>query len=103
MGIDAMKIFHRYWYAVLIGYSLAACAMQSDKKDVDAFVAKREICDHLRGEFPDPPDAQRTQEIIEGTRKYCKGTDVELRTLKARYGKDAATMTLLSSFEESIE
>jgi hypothetical protein len=103
MGIDEMKRLHRYWFIAFVGCSLAACAMRGDKKDLDAFVEKRNICDHLRGEFPDPPDAQRMQEIVDGTKKYCKGSDAELKALKARYAKDASAMTLLSSFEDSIE
>jgi hypothetical protein len=77
--------------------------MCGDRKDLEAFLSRRDICDHLRGEFPDPADAQRSQEVVEGTRTYCKDTDAELKALKVRYAKDAAAMEILHSLEEGIE
>jgi hypothetical protein len=76
---------------------------QPDRADYDAFVTRRTICDHLRGEFPDPPDPERSQEILDGTKEYCRGTDAQLKELKRRYAGDPAVMSVLKSFEENIE
>ena len=71
--------------------------------DIDEFVERREICDHLRGEFPDPPNAERAKEIIEGIKEYCAGTDAQLAALKIRFADSPSVMDKLNVYEPHIE
>lgn len=82
---------------------LSSCATPLDKKDLEAFLSQREICDHLRGEIPDPSDPERLKEVIDDINKYCAGTDQQLKALKARYAKDPEVMATLNAFENRIE
>jgi hypothetical protein len=58
------------WFAVivLIGVSLGACAQDDPSHDVlphdvAMFTDQRDMCDHMRGEIPDPPAPERMREI----------------------------------------
>lgn len=70
-------------------------------QDVAAFVARREGCDHFRGE--EAYDEERGRFIRENLDKLCKGTDAELAALKGKYAKDAKVTEKLSGFEVTIE
>ena len=66
-----MKI-DRALFAITFAVSiLCSCATQQDTSDVDRFVDRRDICDHLAGEIPDPPNPERMKEVIDGANKYC--------------------------------
>jgi hypothetical protein len=39
---------------VAAGLFQAACASRLDEKELVRFLDQREVCDHLRGEIPDP-------------------------------------------------
>ena len=82
--------------------TLASCAAPPPV-DLATFLDRRATCDHLRGEVPDPPDAQRMREIEQGTAAYCTGTDAQLAQLKARYRDDPAVSKQLAEFEPRIE
>ncbi len=69
--------------------------------DVGAFVERRRICDHFRGEEPYSPE--RRAEINRATEQYCRGTDRDLALLKSKHRGNAAVAALLETFEPSIE
>ena len=85
------------------GFSLSLSAQSRLPSDVVKYVEQREGCDHFRGEFPDPPDAQRMKEIERELRKLCTGTDKKLATLKRKYARNRAVLERLNEFEEGIE
>jgi Skp family chaperone for outer membrane proteins len=89
--------------AIAFSIAMSAHAATALPKDVRAFVAKRDICEHFRGEFPDPPDPERVKEVNENLDKYCKGTDAKLSQLKRRYAKRRDVMRKLNAYEEAIE
>lgn len=71
--------------------------------DVRNFIEKREGCDHMRGELPDPVDTHRTRQLQRETRSLCKGTDQKLAQLKKKYAKNSSVMQHLDAFEPAIE
>jgi len=100
--IKVMKIFCTIVVAVLT-LMMLSCAAGQHAVNVDKFFERRGICDHLRGEFPDPPDPVRAKEIIEGVNEYCTGTDAQLADLKNRYADNPAMMERLNAYEPRIE
>jgi hypothetical protein len=87
---------------VAAGLFQAACASRLDEKELVRFLDQREVCDHLRGEIPDPADRERLQEVIRDINKYCAGTDQQLKALKARFANDAQVMAKLNALEDRI-
>jgi hypothetical protein len=71
--------------------------------DVRNFIERREGCDHMRGELPDPVDKHRTRQLQRETRKLCMGTDQKLAQLKKKYAKNSSVMQHLDAFEPAIE
>jgi len=71
--------------------------------DVQKFVDRREGCDHMRGEIPDPGEKRRMKEVNREIAKLCKGTDKQLAQLKKKYASNAAVMQRLNEFEDGIE
>lgn len=69
--------------------------------DVVAFVERRELCDHFRGE--DPYDAERAAELRAAMAKNCAGTDRELATLRRKYAADRRVIRRLARFEDTVE
>ena len=57
------------------------------------------MCDHLRGEMPEPDDVVRLKEVERGVEKYCTSTDQELAALKAKYIISDSIMLHLGSIE----
>jgi hypothetical protein len=69
--------------------------------DVRAFVARRDHCDHFRGEDSDDPARQR--EIARSLERYCAGTDTTLARLKARYRGNVRVAHVLSRYDPNVE
>ena len=69
--------------------------------DVARFVERRARCDHFRGE--DSEDPERRAYIAARQQRYCKGSDIQLRRLKARYRQDFRIHRLLKRYETPIE
>ena len=69
--------------------------------DVDSFIARREICDHFRGE--DPYDKDRRAFIARKIAESCTGTDAELARLRTKYRDDFDVMGRLFQFDEKVE
>ena len=99
-----MKTFRASALVLTSVLALASCATQQGTKDVDNFVSRRELCEHMRGELPDPGgDPERLKEVPDGIEKTCTGTDAELKALKVRYADSPAVMAILNSYEPRIE
>jgi len=81
--------------------ALAAAADSKLPQDVESFVANREDCDHWRGEYP--YDKEREAEINWNVCQTCLGTDKQLATLKKKYAKKAAVISVLSEFDPEVE
>jgi cytochrome c556 len=84
----------------------APAATPSDQRralpaDVRAFVAKRDTCDHFRGE--EPYDAARRAEIAKALATNCKGTDAQLAHLRKKYRGQRAATKALAGYEARIE
>ncbi|WP_426173914.1 hypothetical protein [Massilia sp. TWR1-2-2] len=71
--------------------------------DVARFIAKRESCDHFRGEIPSPGDKIKMKELNRMIQKWCSGTDRTLAQLKRKYAEDEAVLNQLGEFEPNIE
>lgn len=84
-------------------FSLPASATEKLPADVQAFIADREGCDHMRGEVPDPSEKQRMKKVTREIEKLCKGTDRRLDGLKRKYASNRVVMRRLNSFEVQIE
>ena len=69
--------------------------------DVASFIARRESCDHFRGEMAS--DAERAAFLDKAMRRDCSGTDRRLAELRARYSKDARISARLAEYEEQVE
>ncbi len=70
-------------------------------RDVAAFVARRDRCDHFRGEDPENP--ARARAVARGLEANCRGTDAELARLKQRHARDPAIRARLDRYETSVE
>lgn len=86
---------------------LASCAT-APRPDVcqpalNDFLERREVCDHLRGEIPDPDDPASLQEAIAAINQQCRGTDAALRDMKLRCAADPQAMTRLNALAPRIE
>jgi hypothetical protein len=83
--------------------SLQAFAAEVLPADVNRFIDRREGCDHMRGEEPEPGDKQRARELKREMDKLCKGTDRKLAQLKKKYAANVGVMKRLDEFEPQIE
>ena len=91
--------------AMLISISTLVYASDQVKttfpKEVTAFIEKRDLCDHFRGE--DPYDEERRIFLYKNIAKLCTGSDQELATLKNKYSNNPYVLEKLSVYEEDIE
>lgn len=69
--------------------------------DVASFLARRDRCDHFRGEDSDDP--ARAAEIRRGLAANCRGTDAELARLRRRYASNAGIRARLNALEGRVE
>ena len=104
MGVSCSLLAHRLrlWWACLFGL-LVGCAAPGLPTDVGLFLERREVCDYVRGEFPDSPDARAVNELLKTIGDFCIGTDAELASLRMRYRHDAALTSRLAAFETTVE
>ena len=70
-------------------------------QEIAAFVARRDRCDHFRGEESD--DLIRSQFIQRRLDENCQGTDLELARLKQRYAGHPALRARLDRYEAAVE
>jgi hypothetical protein len=97
-----MKIFQTTIVTILAMLMLS-CATAQNSVDMDAFFERREICDHLRGEFPNPSNPKQAREFFESVKEHCTGTDAQLAALKVQYADNPAIMERLNAYEPRIE
>jgi hypothetical protein len=89
---------------LLVSFALAACITAGPPSDVRAFMERRDICDHLRGEAGDyNGDIEREKEINEGVAKFCTGTDRALALLRMKHVDNQPVLEMLSKYEFRIE
>lgn len=69
--------------------------------DILAFRAKRDDCDHFRGE--EPYDAKRAAFLKAALARTCTGTDKALAALRKRYVGQPALLDVLKAYEDRIE
>ena len=86
---------------LLTAASSASQARETLPADVARYVARRDLCDHFRGE--EPYDAERRTFLKRSMRRYCTGTDARLATLKRKYRARSEVMSKLGEYEETIE
>ena len=80
-----------------------ACVSARIPQDLAAFIERRDLCDHFRGEIPEPGDDARMDEVSFAIGEYCTGTDHELARLGRKYADNPTLIKLLSSYEDHIE
>lgn len=86
----------------ILGVELAQAAVTPAlPADVEAFVARRESCEHFRGE--DPYDAERAAYLEHAIDESCRGTDSALAELKVKYKDSAEVQRILAGYEARIE
>lgn len=69
--------------------------------DVLAFQARREQCDHFRGE--EAYDAKRAAFLAAALKRYCHGSDRALAALRQRHAGNAAVQAALKDYDDRIE
>lgn len=79
----------------------AASAAGGLPKEVQAFVARRQQCDHFRGE--EATDPKRQAFLDAKLKETCSGTDAQLADLRKRYKSNKAATKALSGFDDRIE
>lgn len=75
----------------------AAAGANGVPAEVQAFIERREGCEHWAGE-PDYDEARRKQ-IEDAVKELCPGIDTELANLRKRFAKDPAVTAALADFE----
>lgn len=68
---------------------------------VEAFTTRRDQCDHFRGE--EPYNAARAREIAAKVKRYCTGTDRELRRLRKKYAGNPRVLRTLNRYDPAVE
>lgn len=87
------------WLAIPVLF--VAAAQVPLPEDVAAFIGRRQLCDHFRGE--EPYDAERRAFLDDQMHALCHGTDHELARLRAAYATRADVLDQLAEFEDRIE
>jgi hypothetical protein len=88
---------------VLLLPALPSLGLETLPREVQRFVDRREGCDHMRGEIPEPGEKRRMEEVNREIRKLCTGTDKELARLRRKYVAESTVMQVLNEFEPDIE
>jgi hypothetical protein len=69
--------------------------------EVAAFVARRDRCDHFRGEESDDP--ARSRRIQRELAANCRGTDLELARLKRLHAGRPDLRAMLDRYDAHVE
>jgi hypothetical protein len=91
-------------YKIYLSIGLVACSispLNAKSLNTAAFTTRRDLCDHFRGE--EPYDVARAREIAAKVKRYCTGTDRELRRLRKKYAHNPRVLQRLSQYEVSVE
>lgn len=87
----------------LLGALFVSCVTEPSQQELDSFFERCEICDHLRGEVPEPGDRAAMDEFKGQIITYCKGTDAQLKQMKRRFAGNPKAMEKLNDLEPGIE
>jgi hypothetical protein len=90
-------------YALLPVLLLAMAQSGCMPTDVSEFERQRGLCDHLRGELPDPEESELLAEAVDAINQQCRGTDDQLRSLKQKYQGRESLRARLDQYEPDIE
>lgn len=73
----------------------ALCGTRHAPRDIQAFAANAEACEHLGGEYDGdlPVDAKRR--IERNVRKYCGAASRQLPVLRSKYRHDAEMLAVI--------
>lgn len=82
--------------AGLVLLCFSAWSSGSLPPEVQRFVERRDICDHLRREVESPASVAKAN-------RACKGTDRQLQQLRAKYRLQANVIELLKVYEARVE
>jgi hypothetical protein len=88
---------------VLLLTALPGLSQNYLPRDVQRFVDRREACNQMRGEVPDPGEKLRMNEVSREISKSCGGMDKELVQLKRKYAGNSTIMQILNQFDPGIE
>lgn len=94
------------WLALLLVQTACATGTvpgASLPRDVSEFVERRDLCDHFRGEIPEPEDHWRMEEVVSSITLHCSGTDEELARLRSKYIDDPDVRDVLGGYEATVE
>jgi hypothetical protein len=86
--------------AALLGLAMAPQQVVLPR-EVRAYVARRDDCDHFRGEASS--DEQRQSEIDAETLRLCRGSDAQLARLKRKYARNRVVQHALADYDPRIE
>lgn len=86
---------------ILTAFLALALTPQTLPREVRAYVARRDTCDHYRGE--DSPDEARQKEIEAATIRFCTGADRQLARLKRIHARNRAVQRRLDRYDPRIE
>ena len=87
---------------------LPVYADDSLPKEVSAFIAQRDTCDHFRGEPYEGGDhteigRERYKYVTGKLEEYCTGTDKTLADLRQKYSENPSVIEKLSMYDDKIE
>lgn len=99
-----MKTRHILLSALIAAAHAVAGELPSD---VQAFVERRDGCEHFRGEpwdaGDDPEVRSRREFIFDSIARLCTGTDKALAKLRRKYRNNPGVLERLRRYEDSIE
>jgi hypothetical protein len=90
-------------YLALLVPALPVLAQGYLPRDVQRFVDRREACDHMRGDIPDPSEKRPMNGVAREINMLCAGTDRELVQLKRKYATNSTIMQILTQFETGVD
>ncbi|NLR72744.1 hypothetical protein HGI47_17860 [Novosphingobium sp. ERN07] len=70
-------------------------------EDVRAFIERRSLCDHFRGE--EPYDAERKAFLEQKLQETCKGTDAALKGIRRKYHENPDVIAALWDYDSVVE
>ena len=79
----------------------SAASSTAAGNDLRIFIARREQCDHFRGE--ETSSTKRQAELDLKLKEFCAGTDAQLAALKKKYRNDKNVSKTLAGFDARIE
>ncbi|MCX7284977.1 MAG: hypothetical protein NTX28_13180 [Novosphingobium sp.] len=87
--------------------SVEAGAVQAPAKaaplpaEVAAFIERRDMCDHFRGE--EAYDQERKAFLDRKLEETCKGTDAALKSIRRKYRDDPGVISALWDYDDVVE